>query len=166
MQSILFYSFSFLALLSAALVVILPRPTRALLCLALTMFSLSVLYLLLGAPFIAMVNIIVYAGAVLVLFLFVIMLQGIGAQDLPLSKRFQKGYIFLSCFTALSFLTAVLFFFQNAIFWSPRQIDGSTERIGMALFQNYLLPFELTSLLLILGVFAAVALAKKDQDAS
>ena len=87
MIQVLFYFFAGLAVLSALSVIFSPRPTRALLSLIVTMFALAVLYLLLGAPFVAMVHLIVYAGAVLVLFLFVIMLQGVGATEIPFWAR-------------------------------------------------------------------------------
>lgn len=161
MESFLFYFFSAAALLSASFVIFLPKPTRALLSLIVTMFSLSILYLLLGAPFVAMVNLIVYAGAVLVLFLFVIMLQGIGATDIPLSQRFLKGYYPLVCVSMASFIFVVFLCLKGHVLWTPLGIEGTVEKIGRALFRDYLLPFELTSLLLLIGVFAAIALAKK-----
>src|SRR5690349_3085591 len=103
MPQVFFYFFSGVTVLSALAVILLNSPTRALLSLIVTMFSLSVLYLLLGAPFVAMVHLIVYAGAVLVLFLFVIMLQGIGAEEISLKNRFHAGYLFISFFTAITF---------------------------------------------------------------
>ena len=164
MQSLLFYFFSGLALLSALFVILLPKPTRALLSLIVTLFSLTALYLLLGAPFVAMAHLIVYAGAVLVLFLFVIMLQGIGAEEIPLSKRFQFGYLTLVTFTAIAFLIITLGLLAGSGSPAATGIYGSVEMIGRVLFKNYLLPFEVTSLLLLLGVFAAVSLAKKDSE--
>ena len=100
----LFYLFSALAVGSALLVIAVPKPTRALLSLIVTMFCLSVLYLLLGAFFVAMANLIVYAGAILVLFLFVIMLQGIGAREVPLANRFKLSYLLSAAGVAVAFL--------------------------------------------------------------
>ncbi len=162
MQLFLFYFFGSLSVVSALLVVCLQKPTRALLSLIISMFSLAIIYLLLGAPFVAMTNIIVYAGAVLVLFLFVIMLQGIGAQEIPLRLRFKPGYLFLSCFVTVVFFCLVIGLFAHAIFPSISVPNGTVEVLAQKLFRDYLLPFELTSLLLLIGVFAAVSLAKKE----
>ncbi|MBI3316874.1 MAG: NADH-quinone oxidoreductase subunit J [Candidatus Omnitrophica bacterium] len=162
MVSFLFYFFSALALLSALLVITLSRPTRALLALILCMLSLTVLYLLLGAEFLAMVHLIVYAGAVLVLFLFVIMLLGIGAKDIPLFSRFRFSYLILALLSSVLFLPFILIAFQSLP--GPQTVfpTGTLAAVGKALFSDYLLPFELTSLLLLIGVFSAVGLAKKE----
>ena len=165
MQPFLFYLFSGLSLISALFVITLPRPTRALLSLMVTMFSLAVLYILLGAPFVAMAHLIVYAGAVLVLFLFVIMLQGIGEKDIPFAQRFRPWYLALVSFVGTAFAGTLAFlFFRAFIFPAPRGVNGTVENIAAALFRHYLIPFELTSLLLLLGVFAAVGLAKKEPE--
>lgn len=176
-MTFLFYCFSGLALLAALFVILLKDPVRALLSLVVLMFTLAVLYLTLGAAFLAMANIVVYAGAVLVLFLFVIMLQGLGAKDIPLGRRFPKIHIFLSVFVCLIFFIALALVWTNVGAGFPRPelgagtaplppargIQGTVEAVGETLFQKYLLPFELTSFLLLLGVFAAVALAKKEE---
>ncbi len=160
----LFYFFSGLAILSAVGVILACRPVRALLCLILTMFSLAVLYLLLGAPFVAMVHLIVYAGAVLVLFLFVVMLQGLGAKDLPLPKRFPPAKLVFFLIAGVLFSGIFLFVIQNLAVTGVQPVEGTVEVIGDALFRRYLLPFELTSFILLVGIFAAVALAKENGD--
>mgnify|MGYP001600627428 CR=1 FL=1 len=182
MTSFLFYFFAVLAVLTAIRVISAPKPTRALIFLILTMFALAVIYLLLNAYFVAMVHLIVYAGAVLVLFLFVIMLQGTGVEELPLSKRFAKGHVFFSGVAAAAFMALLISVLlkntiglQSTVFAGRNSIiparllelgapvfAGDTKTFGISLFQDYLLPFELTSLLLLIGVFAAVSLAKKD----
>ena len=163
MEHLLFYFFSGVAILSALFVIALPKPTHALLSLIVTMLSLTVLYLLLGAYFVAMTHLIVYAGAVLVLFLFVIMLQGIGAKDIPFRERFKKSYLFLSCFVGVTFFSLITVNAVSLVFPQPAGVQGTVENVGEALFHHFLLPFELTSVLLLLGIFAAIALAKKDQ---
>lgn len=160
----LFYFFSAVTVISAFFVIALPKPSRALLCLIVTMFSLSVIYLLLGAPFVAMAHLIVYAGAVLILFLFVIMLQGVGASDLPIKDRFNRGYLLLANFVGTTFFALILFLLFHQKSPTSKGILGSVEVFGSTLFRSYLVPFELTSLLLLVGVFAAVSLAKKDKD--
>lgn len=163
MPLLLFYLFSAIALGSAFFVITLERPVRALISLILCMLSLTVLYLLLGAEFLAFVHLIVYAGAVLVLFLFVIMLLGIGAQDTPLFSRFRFSYLFLALVSPVFLFSLFFISFLNAgTAGSIAPPVVSIAEIGKALFSDYLLPFELTSLLLLIGVFAATSLGKKD----
>ncbi len=162
MGSFLFYLVAGTAVTGAFLTVTLAKPTRALLALIMTMFALAVLYLKLGAPFVAMANLIVYAGAVLVLFLFVIMLQGIGAKDIPLSKRFSQSHLLLATLVSLSFTGLFWMILKRTSIPAAQGVSGTIESFAEILFKNYLLPFELTSLLLLVGVFAAVNLAKKD----
>ena len=162
MQPVLFYLFSALAILSAIAVIAASRPTRALLSLIVTMFALAVLYLLLGAPFVAMAHLIVYAGAVLVLFLFVIMLQGVGAKEISLFKRFGPGQIFFSGLAVAGFFGILVKIAHTLKLAQPAGVQGTVETVGESLFKNYLIPFELTSILLLVGVFAAVSLAKKE----
>lgn len=164
MRLFLFYLFSGTALLSAIAVITVSKPTRALLSLIVTMSSLSVLYLLLEASFVAMANLIVYAGAVLVLFLFVIMLQGIGAREVPLGKRFKPGYLLSAGLAASAFLILTVSVLGTSRFPKSQHVSEPVARFGEVLFRNYLLPFELTSLLLLLGVFAAVSLAKREDS--
>ncbi len=160
----LFYLFSAVAVISALFVIALPKPSRALLWLIVTMFALAVIYLLLGAPFVAMAHLIVYAGAVLILFLFVIMLQGVGASDLPIKERFNRGYLLLANFVGSAFFALILFLLFKQQPPEPKGVLGNVELFGSILFKDYLVPFELTSLLLLVGVFAAVSLAKKDAE--
>lgn len=145
--------------------ILLRQPVRALLSLIVTMISLSVLYLSLGAPFVAMVNLIVYAGAVLVLFLFAIMLQGIGAREIDLGKRFHPafipGVILTISFFDFGFLKLIRRFPELHF----QDVAGSARQVGKTLFTQYLLPFELVSILLILAILAAVALAKREDSA-
>lgn len=164
MEAFLFYLFSGLSIASAFCVICLPNPTRTLLSLIVTMFSLAVLFVLLGAYFVAMVHLIVYGGAVLVLFLFVIMLQGIGARDIPLKERFRFPHMFFAFLISAGFLGIFIHLIRTTDFETAQGISGSVDTIGKVLFHKYLLPFELTSILLLLGVFAATALAKKDRS--
>lgn len=158
MRELVFYPFAGLAILGALGVVTLRKPTRALLSLILTMFSLAVLFLLLQAYFVAMVHLVVYAGAVLVLFLFVIMLLGIGAKEPNPEKYFKKAFLGVAVFVPVAFFG---FLFYLAIHMKGdllQPAEGSPAAFGKLLFTQYLLPFELVSFLLLIGVFAAVAL--------
>lgn len=159
MEAFIFYPFSLLAVLGALGVITLRKPTRALLSLIVTMFSLAALFLLLGAYFVAMVHLIVYAGAVLVLFLFVIMLLGMGAKEAGLREFPRKGFIALAFFVPTAFLIFLLSLTLSLDSKPLAPADGAPEALGSLLFTRYLLPFELVSFLLLIGVFATVALA-------
>jgi NADH-quinone oxidoreductase subunit J len=157
-----FYFFSACAILSALAVILHPSPTRALLALVASMFSLAVLFTLLQAYFVAVVHLIIYAGAILVLFLYVIMLQGIGAREIPFRERFVSSYMAGALLGGGAFTAGLLFLLATAASPSWTGVVGSAAPVGRLLFQKYLLPFETASLLLLLGVFAAVALARRE----
>ena len=142
MTTALFYFFGGLAVLSALSVILAPKPARALLSLIVTMFCLAALYLLLGAPFVAMVHLIVYAGAVLVLFLFVIMLQGVGATDIPFWARFPKGQLLTAFTVVFAFLGGTFLVLKQTVPVRAVSVDGSIEAVGRLLFRDYLIPFE------------------------
>lgn len=163
MEVPLFYLFSATAILSALFAILLPQPTRALLSLIITMFSLATIFIFLGASFVAMVQLIVYAGAVLVLFLFVIMLQGVGARDIPFQSRFSLPHTVISLLAGLALGGLLLAVISQHSFLNPVGIPGDIKLAAKTLFTDYLLPFELTSIILLLGVFAAVSLAKKEK---
>ncbi|MBI2167804.1 MAG: NADH-quinone oxidoreductase subunit J [Candidatus Omnitrophica bacterium] len=163
-ENFIFYPFSALAVLGALGVITLRKPTYALLSLMGTMFSLAVLFFLLGAPFVAMVHLVVYAGAVLVLFLFVIMLLGLSAQEGRATEGFKKAFLAVSLFVPAAF-GGFLIYLASTLGRTPLQpADGSPEAFGKLLFTRYLLPFELVSFLLLIGVFAAVALALERKE--
>lgn len=164
MEIFLFYLFSAMAIVGALSVVLLPKPNRALLSLIVTMVALTGLYVMLGAHFVAIAQIIVYAGAVLVLFLFVIMLQGIEARDIAFGERFQKSWLVLFIAAAVAFLCVIGAIFKHSHMPVWKSISGTVEAVGTALFTRFMLPFELTAVLLLLSVFAAVALAKNEES--
>ncbi|MBI3317489.1 MAG: NADH-quinone oxidoreductase subunit J, partial [Candidatus Omnitrophica bacterium] len=89
-------------------------------------------------------------------------LQGTGAEDILLTQRFRKSYTLLATFVGLTFLGTVTFLIRGFFFPQALKAQGTAEAFGTELFTRFLLPFEMTSLLLLLGVFAALALAKKD----
>lgn len=163
METQLFYIFSGISIFFAFGVVAAPKPTYALLSLIVTMFSLSGLYLLLGAPFVAMVHLIVYAGAVLVLFLFVIMLQGVGAKDTPLRERFSISHLIAAATLSAALFVVIAHSILKFSFPSPVHVSGTIQAVGHLIFSSYVLPFFMTSLLLMLGVFAAVMLAQEEK---
>ncbi|MBI4358233.1 MAG: NADH-quinone oxidoreductase subunit J [Candidatus Omnitrophica bacterium] len=168
LEVILFYLFSLTAIASALMVVTNRRPTYGVLALTITMLALSALFVLLEAYFVAAIQILIYAGAILVLFLFVIMLLGIGdepnretvlshkrSSQSNLSKMMNMFFLLV----LLSELMIVILAMQDLP--SPqRDLSGTVEAIGEALFGPYLLPFELVSGILLIGIFGVVNLAQ------
>ena len=165
MDTWLFYLFGGIALLSAVSVVAQRRVIYSAISLIVCLCALSGIYLLLNAQFIAAVQVIVYAGAIMVLFLFVIMLLDPFGPAILTDKRKQLGYVALF----LGGVALVLLYpLLNAYDLSkvPREPEtvmpaSDVQRIGTALFTDYLLPFEVTSILILVGIIGAVVLAKK-----
>lgn len=166
MDLFFFLLFAFIAVVCAINVVMQTHPISSALSLVGVMASLAVLYLLLGAEFIAMAQMIVYAGAVMVLFVFVIMLLNAGAEQ----KRGKSLVSQLLGIPAMLGLFAVLCWFVLRFFplaGSVRFGDfvgGGAQQIGYALFTEYLLPFEVTSLLILIAIVGAIVLARKEID--
>ena len=159
----LFYLLASAAILSALVVVANRKPTYAVLSLTVTMIALSGLFVLLRAYFIAMNLILIYAGAILVLFLFVIMLLGIkGPERVKKPKGMQS---IINSIVVIAFLGELLvagFAFQSAKM-SGVNLAGTVEAVGEALFTRYLFPFELVSAILLIGIFGVVNLAQKER---
>ncbi|HLH06784.1 MAG TPA: NADH-quinone oxidoreductase subunit J [Terriglobales bacterium] len=158
-----FYFLSAVALISAILVITRKNPVHSALALIVTLLSLAGLYLMLYAPFVTGVQVIVYAGGIMVLFLFVIMLVNI--ERAMKEEEFNKQWIAgLIASLLLGGLFLAVYFKGRAIFPSeftkiPEQMN--TQQVGMLIFQNYLLPFEIASLLLLVAIVGAVVMAKK-----
>ena len=158
----LFYLFSAIALVGAIAVVSFRSPIYSTLSLLTTMLSLAVLFLLQQATFVAVVHVVVYAGAIVILFLFVIMLLGINQkEDVQISLPLQ----ILAGVLAFGFILLVGKFLLDFLREAPQTIQtltGDVEPLGRLLFTKYLLPFELLSLLLLVAIIGAVYLGKKE----
>ncbi|WP_025762729.1 NADH-quinone oxidoreductase subunit J family protein [Dyadobacter tibetensis] len=159
-----FYFLSFLTILSALMVVISKNPIHSVLYLILTFFSISGHYILLNAQFIAAVNIIVYAGAIMVLFLFVIMFLNLKQDQADSKANLTKiaativgGTVFVILFGAYRKTTLPAVDTANY----NSQV-GMIENLGHLLFKEYLLPFELISILLLIAMIGAVMLGKRE----
>ena len=166
MDVILFLVFAIIAVVCAINVVVQTHPISSAISLVGVMASLAVLYLLLGAEFLAAAQVIVYAGAVMVLFVFVIMLLNAGAE----SKVGKSQVVqFLGLPLAVAFLLLVAFFVKR-MFRSDTMVHfvgftgGGVREIGRALFTTYLLPFEITSILILIAIIGAIVLARKEMD--
>ena len=166
MDVILFLIFALIAVVCAINVVVQTHPISSAISLVGVMGSLAVLYLLLGAEFIAAAQVIVYAGAIMVLFVFVIMLLNAGAE----SKRGRSLMAQLLGAPLLVALLGLLAYFVQRLY--PRSASvhfggfthGTPLDIGRALFTTYLLPFEVTSILILIAIVGAIVLARKEMD--
>jgi NADH-quinone oxidoreductase subunit J len=165
MQVVLFFVFAIVAVVCAINVVVQTHPISSALSLVGVMASLAVLYLQLGGAFIAGAQMIVYAGAIMVLFVFVIMLLNAGAEG-------KQGRSFMASLLGAPLLIALLgllAYFVQRIFPGSNVhfggfLHGGPRDIGLALFTTYLLPFEITSLLILIAIIGAVVLARKEMD--
>jgi NADH-quinone oxidoreductase subunit J len=166
MDTVLFIIFSVAAIVCAFNLVLQRHPISSALSLIGVMGSLAVLYLLLGAEFIAMTQIIVYGGAVMVLFVFVIMLLNAGAEKSSGKSWFAQiaGLPML-----LAFVAVIAFPVRSAL--PPMRpvefgswVGGTAQRIGEMLFTEYLLPFEIISILILIAIVGAVVLARREID--
>jgi NADH-quinone oxidoreductase subunit J len=165
METILFYLFAGLMLACALLVVANPfsrNPVTSAMFLVLTIISLAGLFVLLHAFFLAAVQVLVYAGAVMVLFLFVIMLLNLKEEERRKIESFGlvAGLVSVGAIAAL-LVKSLLATKPGAGLPAPTVV-GDTATLGAMLFKDYLLPFELVSLLLLVAIVGVILLSKKD----
>ena len=166
MDTILFIIFAIVAVVCAFNLVLQKHPISSALSLIGVMGSLAVLYLLLGAEFIAMAQMIVYGGAVMVLFIFVIMLLNAGAEKSTNKSWFAQ----IAGLPLLLAFIAVMGFLIRAALPAMRPVEfgswlgGTAEHVGQLLFTRYLLPFEIISILILIAILGAVVLARKELD--
>lgn len=166
MEALVFCVLGAITLVSAFFVIVVRRPLHNVLFMILSMIGLAGLFILLQAEFVAMVQLIVYAGAVMVLFLFVIMLLNLDEMSLPYDPRGFRWWIGIGMAIALA---VMLFPVLKAVLPTPGAGASSlakagvsnTELIGRELFTSYLLPFEIASVLLLAAIIGAVVLVKK-----
>ncbi|MBV9034220.1 MAG: NADH-quinone oxidoreductase subunit J [Acidobacteriaceae bacterium] len=166
MDTVLFIIFATVAVVCAFNLVLQKHPISSALSLIGVMGSLAVLYLLLGAEFIAMAQVIVYGGAVMVLFVFVIMLLNAGSEKSSSKSWFANvaGIPLLLAFVALlGFLIRSVLPPMRAVEFGS-WVGGKAEQIGQMLFTEYLLPFEVVSVLILIAILGAVVLAQKEID--
>ena len=166
MDTILFIIFAIVAIVCAFNLVLQRHPISSALSLIGVMGALAVLYLLLGAEFIAMAQMIVYGGAVMVLFVFVIMLLNAGAEKTSSKSWFAQiaGLPLLLAFVGLLGFLVRRFLPRMPHVEFGTWYGGTAERIGQVLFTDYLLPFEIVSILILIAILGAVVLAQKEID--
>jgi NADH-quinone oxidoreductase subunit J len=158
----LFYFLSFVSILCALMVVLSKNPIHSVLYLILTFFTIAGHFVLLNAQFLAAVHIIVYAGAIMVLFLYVIMMLNLNAEVEPHKSKWLK----ISATIAGGLLMVVLVgaLRSSAESMVPVAGDdiGMIKNLGMTLYNDFMLPFEISSILFLVAMVGAVMLGKKE----
>ena len=163
--TIIFWVLTVLALGSAMMVITSKSPVHSILALIVTFFAISGHYILLNAQFLAIVNIIVYAGAIMVLFLFVVMLMNLNAQVEPQKNRLIQfaGLISGGCL----FLVMIAALVKSDVITNTVQINGGNaglvKNLGKALFNDYVVPFEISSVLFLSAMIGVVVISKKEK---
>ena len=169
---ILFFIFAALCVGGAINLLVQKHPINSALSLIVVMGSLALIYLLLGAEFVAAVQVIVYAGAVMVLFVFVIMLLNAGAEErLAHGSRvaIMLGVpaLIIGLGVAAAFITHLTGLDRVAIggpeIMNGSDVFGNPPAVGKLLFSKFLLPFEVTSILLLIAIMGAVVLARREE---
>ncbi len=154
-----FYGLAGLTIAGALGVLLARHPVYAVLSLVLMLFGLSGIFILLQATFVAVIQILVYAGAVLILFLFVVMLLDIGPE--ALHRQRSRTLAFAGTAAGLLFFIQMFRAVSGLRLPAVAPVAGTTAAVGETLFTTYALPFELASLLLLAGIIGAIVLAKK-----
>ena len=168
MQLALFIIFGLLAVAGALNLLLQRHPINSALSLVVVMMSLAVLYWSLGAEFLAAAQIIVYSGAVMVLFVFVIMLLNAGEEERTTGSRAAyfagiPGAAAIFCLLSFVFLSERGTLGRAGIGWSLHNGIDNISEISSLLFTKLLLPFEVTSVLILVAILGAVVLARKEQ---
>lgn len=164
---ILFWVLSALAVLCAIMVVASKNPVHSILFLIVVFFAISGHYVLLNAQFIAIVNIIVYAGAIMVLFLFVVMLMNLNAETEPPHK--SKYLMYAGVIAGGSLLLLVVAALRrnetvNQLTELKTGEVGLISNLGKTLFTDFVFPFEISSVLFLSAMIGAVVISKKDKQ--
>lgn len=165
LTEIAFYSLSLVAIVSSLLMIFHKNAMYSVLFLLVCFFAVAGLYVMLNAQFLGIVHIIVYAGAIMVLFLYVIMFLNMSS---PVTIRKSKLVMLAAVFTGLMFLFVLFAALWSTPFGkSPQQVDqsiGLAKTLGKVLFNEFLIPFEVTSVLFLSGMVGVVIFNKKETE--
>jgi NADH-quinone oxidoreductase subunit J len=156
----IFFLFAAIAVIFALMVVVHRNPVVGALSLVVSFFALAVMYVLLDAPFMAALQVIVYAGAIMVLFLFVIMLLNLGHEEEGPTRPIQQFLGFVSC---AAFCFGLVYYIMKAAALRavPAVFQSDAKTIGYRLFEAYLFPFEAVSILLLAAIVGALVLSQR-----
>ena len=165
METLFFLIISFVAIVSAILVITCKNPINSALSLIMTFFCLATYYVMLDAPFVAAIQVMVYAGAIMVLIVFVIMLLNIRVDA---TKKYTHKIVLGSIIGFFTLINTVFLLLKSRVSlptgpYNKEIINqiGHTEIIGREMLTTFLLPFEITSILLLVGIVGAGIVAKK-----
>ena len=172
LDTVVFFVSAIVAVFGATMMIAQRNPVASVLYFIVSLVAQAVLYIQLGSVFMAAVLIIVYAGAIMVLFLFVIMLLNLRGQEYlsdnsPPVSRFTKYFVSALLFVEMWFVVKSGFFpdaGQVGVMAELPGTFGSVEEIAMVLFTRYLYPFELTSILILAAIVGAVVMAKRERN--
>jgi NADH-quinone oxidoreductase subunit J len=158
-----FIPLAILAILSALGVVLNRHPVRSALCLVATLFVIAIIFVFLDAYMVAALQVLVYAGAIMVLFMFVIMLLNLTEEPVEQTQKALRAVV-LAVGAALVLLIGIAMSGSGSSAGPPAAEFGSTAALSERLFTHFLLPFEITSLLLLIAIVGAVVIAKRKLD--
>lgn len=162
-SQLIFFMLAALSILSALFVVFSKNPIYSVLWLIVCFFSIAGHYIMLNAQFLAIVHIIVYTGAIMVLMLFTVMLLNLNKESEPHKSVWYKGAAVLTGGMLMLVLLAAMRSSKLGAYVSPTSTEtGFVQNVGLKLFTDFLLPFEMTSVLFIAAMIGAVVLAKKE----
>lgn len=162
LPTILFWILAVISILSAIGVVVAKSPVHSVLLLIATFFTIAGLYILLNAQFLAVVHIIVYAGAIMVLFLFVIMLMNLNASGEPQKNNLVKFAGVISGGILLIVLVAALKQANTGMLTEGSNNIGLIQNLGQVLFNRFVLPFEVSSILFLSAMIGAIVIGKRE----
>ncbi|MFL6200466.1 MAG: NADH-quinone oxidoreductase subunit J [Thermoanaerobaculia bacterium] len=164
MEMLIFLLFALLAVGSSLVVVVHKNPVYSTMSLVVTLFSVAVLFVLLGAPFIGALQVLIYTGAILVLFLFVIMLLNVTREESAMSQqKVQMGGALLGALVFGGMLAVLFWNARRPMDPTPAITEELVSMKGLAreMFTQYLLPFEIVGMLLLVAVIGATVAARK-----
>ena len=160
-----FFVFAAIAVIFALVVVLHRNPVVGALSLVASFFALAVMYVLLEAPFLAVLQVIIYAGAIMVLFLFTIMLLNLQHREEPATRPIQQFLGYTG--SALFGIALVYYLAKYAVLQSPSSpFLSDARRVGVTLFQAYVFPFEAVSILLLAAIVGALVLSGRSATQS
>ena len=168
LEPIVFYTLAAFIIGFGVLVVTTKNPVHCVLFLVANFLCVAMIYVLLAAEFLAIIQILVYAGGIVVLYLFVVMLVNLRRPpDARIDTRRQTQLGFVLAALLLAEMSAILMYSamhpSSAVPIAPRVASGgNTETVGMLLYTDYLIPFEVASMLLLVAMVGAIVLARKD----
>ncbi|ADE15232.1 NADH-ubiquinone/plastoquinone oxidoreductase chain 6 [Nitrosococcus halophilus Nc 4] len=164
-MEITFYIAAFVAVVSTAMVITRLNPVHALLYLIVSLLSVALIFFLLGAPFAAALEVLIYAGAIMVLFVFVVMMLNLGKEAIAQENRWLNPQMWIGP-GALSFILLIELIYllekESSLLSSAEMVEP--QQVGRALFGPYLLAVELAAMLLLAGLVGAYHLGRREQE--